>query len=201
MDHRRLLIVVLSLLAGPVLAAQGGPVYVSLPTLPVVGGACTSSRVQIEATTGDSWCCTANQWARCGSPVLNSGSVAVPITSSVASGVNAFACSVNGCRFDLGTGANDHLTSDGTSILTPGGFTAGGLAASRLTLSPTAGLATCAAGTVGRHEIVSVAGSGNRTKECLCTSDNAASPAYAWKNITSVFASEAASIGTTTTCP
>ena len=39
------------------------------------------------------------------------------------------------------------------------------------------------------------AGSGIRTKLCMCTSDGAASPVYAWQNLAS------AAIGTTTTCP
>jgi hypothetical protein len=46
-----------------------------------------------------------------------------------------------------------------------------------------------------------VASSGVRTKLCFCTSDGAASPVYAWKNITDYFADQATSIGNTTTCP
>jgi len=41
-------------------------------------------------------------------------------TSTAPSGVNGFACRANGCRVDLGTGASDHLTSDGTSVRAPG---------------------------------------------------------------------------------
>jgi hypothetical protein len=48
---------------------------------------------------------------------------------------------------------------------------------------------------------VSVGASTIRSKMCTCTSDNAATPVYAWKNITGVFALEATSIGNTTTCP
>jgi hypothetical protein len=44
-------------------------------------------------------------------------------------------------------------------------------------------------------------GSGKRTKICFCTSDGAAEPNYAWKNTTGTFTTDAASIGTDTTCP
>lgn len=40
-----------------------------------------------------------------------------------------------------------------------------------------------------------VAGSSVRTKLCLCTSDGAATPVYAWQNLAS------AAVGDTTTCP
>jgi len=46
----------------------------------------------------------------------SSASVNVPISSSVASGSNGFACTTNGCRVDLGTGASDYLYSDGTNV-------------------------------------------------------------------------------------
>lgn len=65
--------------------------------------------------------------------------------------------------------------------------------------SPT--LATCAAGFEGLVSRQAGGTSGARTKLCMCTSDGQASPSYAWKNITTVFASEAASVGTSTTCP
>jgi hypothetical protein len=47
------------------------------------------------------------------------------ISSTAASGTNGFACLTNGCRFDIGAGANDYLTSDGTTISTGGGFNVG----------------------------------------------------------------------------
>lgn len=43
-------------------------------------------------------------------------------SSSIASGSNGFACTTNGCRFDLGTGSDDYLTSDGTRVTVPGRF-------------------------------------------------------------------------------
>jgi hypothetical protein len=92
------------------------------------------------------------------------------------------------------------LDKDG--VFTAGGYiTSGGVVLNRLTMSATAGLATCGVSTVGRIEMVSVAASTVRTKLCLCTSDNAASPAYAWKNISVSGGTEASTIGNTTTCP
>jgi len=46
-------------------------------------------------------------------------------TSSAPTGINGFACRVNGCRVDLGTGASDYLYSDGVSVTTVGPMTAG----------------------------------------------------------------------------
>lgn len=60
---------------------------------------------------------------------------------------------------------------------------------------------TCSVDTEGLVARQAGGTSGTRTKLCLCTSDGGATPAYAWKNISNVFASEAASVGTTTTCP
>jgi hypothetical protein len=58
-------------------------------------------------------------------------------------------------------------------------------------------LATCASGT--KYTIRTVAGSaGNYGKLCFCTYNGTT---YAWKNVSGVFASDAASIGNTTTCP
>lgn len=258
MDRHRVLIAVFCLLALPTLADQGGPVYAAIPAYPAVGGACTTGRVQARQDTGDLLCCVAAQWAACGSAVRASGAAAVGIVSSVASGSNGFACTANGCRIDLGAGANDYLYSDGAAIITPTtlyaptfGAVAGTSALVRgaiadgatavavrvgsvntlttegaqvvafcadspsacatkvayidkhgsiaIRTSPT--LATCAAGLEGQITRQTGGTSGTRTRLCCCTSDGAGTPAYAWKNITTVFASEAASIGTTTTCP
>jgi hypothetical protein len=46
-----------------------------------------------------------------------------------------------------------------------------------------------------------VASSGIPTKLCFCQSDGAVEPTYAWKNVTGVFAIDAAAIGNDTTCP
>lgn len=58
-------------------------------------------------------------------------------------------------------------------------------------------LETCAAGIEWqmRADAASGVSTGHRSRVCLCTSDGAGSPAYAWENITS------GTIGTTTTCP
>lgn len=65
--------------------------------------------------------------------------------------------------------------------------------------SPT--LQTCASALEGLMTRGAGGTSGARTKICLCTSDGAGSPAYAWKNISDIFALDASSVGTTTTCP
>ncbi len=43
-------------------------------------------------------------------------------TSSAGNGVVGFACATNGCRIDLGTGADDYLYSGGAYIATPASF-------------------------------------------------------------------------------
>lgn len=65
MDRRRL-VALLGLLPALALAAQGGPVYTSVPTHPAAGAACSGARVQIESTSGKRWCCISSQWAACG---------------------------------------------------------------------------------------------------------------------------------------
>lgn len=200
--------------------------------------------------------------------------------STAASGSNGFACTVDGCRFDLGTGANDYWYSASGNLTTPGaivstggsvsgtafaaygtasavlrggigdGATAIGVkiqnfnalttpgakivsfysdngttekasidkdgvvnasggfssplaisSALRLHLTASPALPTCTAGFEGGLYRQSGGTSGARTKLCLCTSDGAGTPAYAWKNISVIAASEAASIGDATTCP
>lgn len=61
----------------------------------------------------------------------------------------------------------------------------------------TSGTYTCNAGNHGliiRDTLTGDASDGKRTKLCLCTSDGAASPAYAWQNLAT------GTVGTTTTC-
>lgn len=61
------------------------------------------------------------------------------LTSSVGSGSNAIAFSTNGARLDLGTGASDYWTSDGTTISTPAQLSISGAS---LQLSSTTGILT-----------------------------------------------------------
>jgi hypothetical protein len=124
-------------------------------------------------------------------------------TSTASSGTNGFACASNGCRVDLGTGANDYLYSDGTSILTPGAMYASGTIsgasaqANSVRLTNATALPTCNS-TYERYLYVaaSTGGTGTlaRTRLCLCTSDGAASPAFVWQNVVS------GTLGTATTC-
>lgn len=67
MDRRRVLIAFIVALPLAALAAQGGPVHVSLPPFPSAGAACKGSRVQVQHTDGKMWCCLADAWAECGS--------------------------------------------------------------------------------------------------------------------------------------
>ena len=68
-------------------------------------------------------------------------------TSAAASGTNGFACTTNGCRFDLGSGASDYASSDGTTVTfagaltTSGAFTAGNVNVTGSTI-PTRGIYT-----------------------------------------------------------
>lgn len=55
----------LSLVASLALGAQGVPVYTAIPTYPVLGGACTGTRVQVQGNTGARWCCVASAWTAC----------------------------------------------------------------------------------------------------------------------------------------
>jgi hypothetical protein len=137
-----------------------------------------------------------------------SPSVSGAWTSTAGSGANAFAVATNGARIDFGSGASDYASSDGTTVAFAGPIsTPGNVSAFRVTVSgqiifsTTTALGTCGSGLEGWIYRNAGGTSGARTKLCLCTSDGAGTPAYAWKNITTVFASEAASIGTTTTCP
>lgn len=60
--------------------------------------------------------------------------------------------------------------------------------------SPT--LETCAAGIEGKVTRQAGGTGGTRTHLCMCTSDGAGTPAYAWARVDNT-----ASVGTTTTCP
>lgn len=158
----------------------------------------------------------AGQGVARGSAVNGSGTSLVALsaprfTSSAASGANGFACSTNGARVDFGAGASDYASSDGTTVSFAGPMqgtyitaSAGIISPQFLRISTASALGTCGAGAEGIFRWVTATGgtsTGARTKICLCTSDGAASPAYSWKNISGVFASDAASVGDATTCP
>jgi hypothetical protein len=185
-----------------------GTLTLSLPASPSVSGAWTST-----AGSGANAFAAATNGARFdfGSGATDYASsdgttvtFAAPITSAgaVSSSVAAlgigFSCTA--CKYGMGSRA---LWNDGSQVTVTDGFYAptkllsGGPVA--WLSSPT--LPTCAS-TIEGYEYRQAGGtSGGRTKKCLCTSDGAGTPAYAWKNVTTVFASEAASVGTSTTCP
>jgi hypothetical protein len=145
-----------------------------------------------------------------GGPTTAVSVSATSFSSSQASGSNAIAVTTNGARVDLGTGASDHLTSDGTSISTAGSFTAGanlfsanGIISTPIALrvSANTALPTCDASNEGRLYRKGGGGSGGvRTSLCLCTNDGAGTAAtnYDWINIRLDAASQ---VGTETTCP
>lgn len=55
-------------------------------------------------------------------PLASSSSSSASYTASAGSGSNAFAASTNGARFDIGAGASDYFSSNGTTITTPAIF-------------------------------------------------------------------------------
>lgn len=73
-----------------------------------------------------------------------------------------------------------------------------------LRVSSALALGTCAAGLEGQIAWVASTGgtnSGAMTKLCLCQSDGAASPTYAWQRLNDPSLTLAGSKGNTTTCP
>jgi len=130
--------------------------------------------------------------------------IGASFTSNAGSGLNGFACRVNGCRVDLGTGATDYLYSTGT-LHTGGdlvlGTGNGNLAAAAVFLNniPWGALAmpTCVAGGEGqmlRQTATGGTGTGLQTRWCACVSDGGAVPVYSWRNVISGTA------GNSTTC-
>jgi hypothetical protein len=146
---------------------------------------------------------------------LTSTVTASGFVSTAASGANAVSVSTNGARVDFGAGASDYASSNGTTItfagaVTTGIFnassvaTTGAAAAAHYRIIGASALETCVAGAEGRFRWVTGTGGtsgGGMTKICLCQSDGAGSPTYAWQRINDPSLTLAASIGTTTTCP
>lgn len=95
-QNRHRLGLIIALAAGAALADQGPPVYTAIGSVPLVGGACSGPRVQIEANTGKRWCCVNSKWATCdaggggggGSPGGSSGNLQ---TNNGSGGFGAFA--------------------------------------------------------------------------------------------------------------
>jgi hypothetical protein len=141
--------------------------------------------------------------------------VAAKFTSTVATNGVAFKC-VNNCAIDLGSGANDWISSNGTSVV----IGQGGLSVYGGSITTTGGtplylsgtgavnmttgininltaIGTCDStkeGDVRRMTGTGGTGTTLRTRMCICTSDGAASPAYAWMNLVS------GTVGNSTTC-
>lgn len=79
--------------------------------------------LSIVLVTGLSLAAPAVSGGGCSSCLLRSGDTATgTLNSSVGSGTNAFAATVNGARIDVGTGSDDYLKSDGASIIVGGGL-------------------------------------------------------------------------------
>lgn len=86
------------------------------------GGGFTTANHGVSAASSTNVVCNSAGTLDAGCITLGSQSFAgvkdfiAGVTSSVASGNNAFAVTVNGGRIDFGAGANDYATSDGTNI-------------------------------------------------------------------------------------
>jgi hypothetical protein len=98
-------------------------------------------------------------------------------------------------------GANTTLSTDGARIA---GFYSDANSTLRFSVhasggiqSTSATLATCNSGNEGRidRDVAAGVSTGNRTRICVCTSDGAGTPAYAWRNLAT------GNVGTSTTCP
>lgn len=75
---------------------------------------------------GDGTTCTLKLRNVSGTWTFSGGTVAVPgITSTIASGSNAFGAATNGSRIDFGAGASDYASSDGTTVTFAGPVTTG----------------------------------------------------------------------------
>lgn len=130
---------------------------------------------------------------------------ATDYSATVASGANAYGVTTNGARIDFGAGASDYASSDGTTVTFAGPVASTNLILSSGVLAPTVTVSysaisgqTCQAsreGQIRADALSGQSGTSSRTRVCVCTSDGAASPAYAWMNLTS------GTVGTTTTCP
>jgi hypothetical protein len=145
------------------------------------------------------------------SPVFTGSATAPAFSSTAASGSNAFGVTTNGARVDFGAGANDYASSDGTTVTFAGPISTTTINASSgtvpmLTVSNflswsgaydlvSFGCDSSREGRMMRAQSTGGTNSGARTKLCVCTSDGAASPSYAWQNLAS------GAVGTTTTCP
>lgn len=127
--------------------------------------------------------------------------VATTFTSSAPNGVTAFRCVTNGCQWDLGAGASDYLSSNGTNISTPTALVALGFYANGTNpyvhWAVGATIGTCSSANEGRvYRLTGTGGTntGSQTRFCACVSDGAASPTYSWRNLISGTA------GNSTTC-
>jgi len=136
-------------------------------------------------------------------------------TASAASGVSGFACTFNGCRFDIGAGATDYFESNGSTVSTGGSFAVGtGQSVTLRTLGnqgsnpiqsvSSAGFqffplslpgVACGSGNIGEGtlQVVPASSGVNDSKVCVCTKSSAGT--FAWRNLVT------GTNGTTTTCP
>lgn len=190
-------------------SGANGTLTLSLPASPSVSGAWTSTtgsgaNAFAVATNGarvDFGSGAADYASSDGTTVNFAGPLSVPSDTKIC--LNGTTCT-KALSYVIATDqmtftgilrATSAINSDGSVAGTTASFSTG----VRITASQT--LPTCASGNEGVTYRQSGGTSGARTKLCLCTSDGAGTPAYAWQNITSFFASEAASVGTATTCP
>jgi hypothetical protein len=122
---------------------------------------------------------------------LTDGSSGNSIMGAIANGASAIANKIGNVNALSTDGAAImNLYSDNLTTLKVKIHASGGIQQTAATL------ATCAAANEGRFDTDAAGGgtSGHRTKVCLCTSNGAGTPVYAWVNLGS------GTVGTTTTC-
>lgn len=110
-----------------------GPVWPAIPTISAAGVMEVGKYLDFHSTSADGLDNTARLFVGSGLETSASitasqfyGPVAGTLSCTALTGANCIGNVTNGARFDLGTGTNDYLSSDGTTISTPGSLTATG---------------------------------------------------------------------------
>lgn len=163
----------------------------------------TSDEVTAEGTFQSAGTLTAADYRAIGTTTFDvnahaASGTAITLDCSVNLGASDFCLKVR----DNGT--TDLFTLSGTAVATFAGTLGNTTATTALTVDDAEGLkvtsktlATCASGLEWTLAADAASGvsTGARSRMCMCTSDGAGSPAYAWQNIVT------ANVGNTTTCP
>lgn len=191
--------------------AEGHPLYLDHPTdsvyLQYDGGSIGLVGAEVDVPNGFT-----------DSQKVNPDTIITPyaVVSQAASGQAAFRCAQTGCRIYFDVGGNIYAYSDGSSIFFAAGVKVGEVSADTYgsytdskvplmfshQLFPTGSLGPCdgqsAAGhnPEGTKKVLSASSTSTQSRECLCVSDGAGTPAFTWVNTGCPKTS-----GTSTTCP